>query len=331
MRQLEFTLNSGITLKFDKHYQSTTDENGRFIQWPTLVAETEVDITGSDVESLRHRYLESLDDFLLLASLGARTSTTCVGWQATDQTSVTKHFRRDVIMPDGKPKLSLREGLVSQADYEDFLATTYEAFCLLKNKRPIRGAIHALVPAIEQTMEGAFRSLFAGLEELILDFRRRENLEFVLSNSDWSLLRKHLQNAIKSWDGASLSKEQRNWLYGKLNELNRIPLQIAFSRFCERYRVDLSDLWPVFQTGKSLGLSDIRNRIVHGENLPQEALDGFWVALESLTWSLGRMVLRVLGWTVERSEVSPAFLRRHATAISALAETRSRLSELLSS
>lgn len=328
-RQLEFTLNSGITLKFDKHFQSSRDDE-RFIQWPILVAETDIDIAGADIAGLRRQYLEGLEDFLLLASVGSRTRTACIGWTATDRESYTRYFRRDISIPEGKTESSFNDGLVSLADYEDFLSETYRVFCGLENKRPIRGAIYALVPTMERTMEGAFLSLFAGLEEIVLDFRRRENLERVLPASDWPLLRQHLQGSIKSWKGMPLSKEQRSWLYRKLNELNRIPLEVAFAKFCKQYGVDLSDLWPVFQEGKLLGLSDIRNRIVHGEGLPQAALDPLFVASQSLKWTLERMVLGLLEWPVQRSEVFPAFLKRHATAISALPEARSRLSEILS-
>jgi hypothetical protein len=89
VRQLEFSLNSSITIKFDKHFQSKRDGE-LFIQWPILVAETDIDIAGTDIEGFRHQYLESLDDFFLLASVGSRTHTACIGWTATDRESYTR-------------------------------------------------------------------------------------------------------------------------------------------------------------------------------------------------------------------------------------------------
>lgn len=329
-RQLAFTLHSGMTITFDKHFQSIS-EGERFIQWPILVAETDINLAGTDAAGLRHHYLENLNDFLLLASLGSRTRTVCFGWTATDRESYTQYFRRDISIPEGKPEPSVRDGLVSLADYEEFLAETYKVFCGLDNKGPMRGAIGALVPIMEHTIEGNFLSLFTGLEEIVLDYRRRENLEHVLSDLEWLRLRKHLQKSIKSWADVPLSKKQRSWLYNKLDELNRIPLQVAFTQFCERYAINLSDLWPVFKERELFGLSDLRNRLVHGERLPPGALESLVVALQSLKWTVERMVLGILGWPVQRSEVCPTFLHRHATAIAEMPEACSRLSAILSS
>lgn len=185
---------------------------------------------------------------------------------------------------------------------------------------------------MDRSMEMNFLGLFAGLEELVLDFRRRNNLEYVLTD-DWPLLRKQLRSFIKLWKNKNdtpLSKDQRRWLYGNLQGLNRVAIEVAFTKFCEHYRLDLSDLWPVFQLGDAVGLADIRNRIVHGERLPEVALDALLVATQSLEWILERMLLGILGWPVERSEVSPAFLQQHATAIAAMPDARSRLLEILS-
>jgi hypothetical protein len=328
-RQIEIELSPEVKLRFDKHFQSSTTEKGDFLQWSNLVAESSIAHAANDIESVRSLILPKYDDLLLIASLGSRTRTACVGWQAADGRSVTKYFRRDIWIPNGFSLPSFNHGLVSLADFGEFLHVGYSSFGALEDPQPVRQAIYAVIPGRSRTLEEDFLSLFSGLEELILDFRRRANLEWVLSSSDWLILRDHLKEAVKNCPGLSLSSDQRARIYAKMGELNRIPLRVAFDKFCENYRVGLDDLWDVFSTAAGPSLYNIRNRLTHGESLPLEAYEALSVATEHLRWTLERILLSVLGWSVARSEVNRDFLARNATGITLLPRERKRLGDLL--
>ncbi len=115
------------------------------------------------------------------------------------------------------------------------------------------------------TIEASFLRMFSGLETLILDFRRRENIEFILSEEDWPGLKSYIEKCIKNSTNPNLGKEQRKSICRNLDGLNRVSLREAFEAFCEKYSVDLSDLWPIFREGRKVGLADIRNKLIHGD------------------------------------------------------------------
>lgn len=55
-------------------------------------------------------------------------------------------------------------------------------------------------------------------------------------------------------------------------------------------------------------LADIRNKLVHGYTFNNEEWNLMTIAHQHLQWRLERMLLRILGWDVNRSRVSSDFL-----------------------
>jgi len=86
---------------------------------------------------------------------------------------------------------------------------------------------------------------------------------------------------------------------------NQVPMKGQFEEFCNFKRVDVSDLWPIFDK-EGMSLYRIRNKLVHGENLNDfESLD---IACEHLKWIAIRCILADLDWQksskVEAKELS---------------------------
>lgn len=332
VRQLEFTIAEDFKITFDKHFRTTILTNNDLKQWSYLVAISELDIPAHEVDRFRETILPQIEDFLLIASLGSRTRTACIGWEAYDHQKVVTYYRGDFTFPAGTSESSFDRGLVWQNSFSDFVNSCYANYLKYSNKRVIRKAIFAVVPGREKVLEASFLSMFAGLEALILDFRRNKNLEFIVTDmQEWGVLKKEIKMKIREAVKEKLDSEQRSRLYSKLDELNRISLQTAFEKFCAEYNLDLTDLWPVFNTDETFGLSEIRNRLIHGDPLSSECYNALWTAEQNLRYMLERVLIKVLGWPVDETNVSKGFLRKHYTVFKTMTEDQKNMFDYLSS
>jgi len=85
-------------------------------------------------------------------------------------------------------------------------------------------------------------------------------------------------------------------------------LSQKFGFFQTIYNVDLADLWPLLDTSSGTSLAQIRNRSIHGEYLNEASYRALTYAAHNLRWTLERMLLSVLGWSVGDTNVSRSFL-----------------------
>jgi len=329
VRTTKFIIKEGVTLDFQKHFRSKSTPNGDLLQWSYLVACTELDTPANDVKSVHDNLLHDIDDFLLLAGFAARQRTACLGWTATDNSANATYYRGNYCFPVGKNS-DLNDCVVDIRDFEQFIEVCYPTFLKYENKLALRNALYSAVPSKENTIETAFLHTFAGLETLILDYRRIENLELVMPPTDFTEFRKALQGFISKSEAPKLEASQRASIYSKLGELNRVSLREAFEIFCKSYAIDLSDLWPVFGNKEVVGLVEIRNKLIHGDPFPHDIYEALFVANEHLKYILERVLVRALGWDVAKTKVTPAFLEMYCTAIRDLPRLQECLKEYLS-
>ena len=331
VHQVQFQLTPDILLAFDTEFRYKTLPAGERLRWSNLVANLDCALAAHEVDAFASSIIPIVDDFLWVAGLGSRTRTACLGWAASDGQTYTTYYRGDLVFPTGIKEASFVDGLVSRGDYGEFLSKSWSAFNVHPGKEAIKGAIQTLIPNRHQTLEESFLSLFAGLEELILDYRVRNGLELIIpAKSAWNKIRKSIMNVIRNSNEPKLEKNQRMLLYNKLEELNRVPLKHAFERFASVFGIDSSDLWPVFSNTEGVGLSNIRNKLIHGDRFPETLINELAIARDQLKWTLERAVLSVLGWCVARSEVSAEFLSAGATSYTQMPGARKRISEYLS-
>ncbi|WP_432741492.1 hypothetical protein ABXJ76_14785 [Methylobacter sp. G7] len=328
---VEFTLTDKIKLVFDKHFRSKTAKNGDFIQWSFLVACAEIDSPAADAETIKKEVLPDIDDFLLIASFAARQRTACLGWAASDQKSQTTFYRGNYVFPHVDRDVDRNDTLIDISNIERFMQTCYPIFLQYENKLALRNALNSIVPSQFSVLEVSFLNMFAGLETLILDFRRRESHEFVLPENNWAVLKTYLQKCIKQSTEPKLKKQERNSMYCKLEELNRVSLREAFDLFCNNHSIYLADLWPVFKENGQVGLADIRNRIIHGDPFHHDMMYPYplIIANEHLKYVLERVLLRVLQWSLQETKVNPAYLQMNTLTIKDMLSERAKLSEYI--
>ncbi len=320
----EFPIADNIKLKFDEHYRNKKTGNKDMLRWSFLVSCVELNIFAHDITKIRAEVLPIIDDFLLIASFASRTRTACLGFDAVSLNVNSSYYRGDLTFPNGESEFNFNDGLVAKQDFEEFMNHCYSTFSKYPNKKVLQRAIWALVPGEPKTLEENFLLLFAGIETLLLEYRRQENLEFVI----WQQIKNHIRDSIKSISNPKTEKKQRCYMYEKIDELNRISLRNVLDDFCERFDLEITDLWPIFAAKNQVGLSDIRNRLIHGETFDDECFDAIGVACDNLKWLLERMILKILDWPIDRSEVEAEFLKHNSYSLSIMPAERERIAQI---
>lgn len=321
VNQLKYKITDFLNVTFDKHFKNVSEKGGELKQFSFLVGCADVDLTLVDDTRYEDEIFSPLDKFLMVASLGSRTRTSCLGWEASTNTSIIKYYRCDFSFPSGKSEFLINcafpadfegsnrtESLIDKSHFEEYLKMCFPALISHPNPEILCDAIISVVPGRKRTIEKSFLSMFAGLEALILDFRKRNNFEYVIDDDEeWKDRKKEIQKSIKAIL-KSYSGEQRSYMYGNLDALRRIPLRIVFETFCSEYNIDVSDLWPLYRAGNIIGLSDIRNKLIHGDKISYDYIKMLSEAEDSLHYMIERILLTIMGYPVENSDVSKSTL-----------------------
>ncbi len=314
-KKFELILEGNIQLTFDEHYRYLKSDKDETTMFSELVVKWKTGFPDKDISIL--------DDILLLISFAARQSCRCLGWEQFNFSSCVKYYRRDKAIPndtkDHNHDTVLIEFTQQRENYfEDYIKTAYKTFTEFNQdeKAFIRQTLHIIKITYNDdghTIEDAFIRLFSAIETLVTFFRKKHNLEIVIPTEEWPKIRKKLKECVSkclktegNLDG-NKNKEKRKLIYQNLDGLNRISFSVAFNRFCEQYAVNLDDLWPVVCDRKDgISLSDIRNKLVHGETFAKTNAEflPLRIANEHLKWTVERMLISVLGWPVKKSAVA---------------------------
>jgi len=307
VRSFDFQVSPDLQFKFANHHKRFKEPNGDHVSFHELVANFELQgktIEGPELNSA----LNDLDDLLLIASIASRTRCVCLGWDAYDfQTMVTKYLRGRTIPRNGEARGD-NNNLIGVIDFPEFMSTSFTRLQEYPEPQALRRTLNFIVPSLRSTTDANFVMLYSALEMIVLHFRRQKSLEFILGPGEFKRLRKQIKETIDN-SGTVTTDLNRDEIKGKLSELNRLSFASAFQAFCDFHELDLSDLWPVTHSSSNISLSQIRNRLVHGEHFENIDYDRLVIAREHLQWIVERMILSILGWSVEKSNVSPGYLR----------------------
>jgi hypothetical protein len=254
-----------------------------------------------------------IDDFLLIASFAARQRCIWFGWESFGPGMWITFHRRDVTMPTPDPRLNVEDGVIDIAQFEEFLAKAYVRFVGTEPKEFIRNALRVVIPKQGEILENHFLALYSSVESLVLDFRRKAELEFVLPPEHWRRVQRELKGLLSQHPDLKNQPEKVALMNEKLPELNRISFTTAFQKFCQEHSVALDDLWPLTENTDGWSLSRMRNKLIHGEPLTPMEIRVLSTASMHLQWTLERLILGVLRWDASHSKVSSDYLS-HMTA-----------------
>jgi hypothetical protein len=320
----DLILGNGVLLKFAKVYRYHDRTDGT-LSWTELVATREHEIDFADLEIVDQTTLDQLDDFLALVAFASHYRAACLSVHTTTDDLDQSHFYRGnvTIPPDGQDADPI-DAVIDASEMGEFLRLVYANFVETGPHELVRHALHLVAVREERTMESDFTTLYAALETILLWYRRSRGLDLIIEdNEQWAVLERDVRAYLKSHavlKGESREqKDRRNWIYGKVGELRRVPFRIAFRRFCEDYDLRLDDFWPMFNaTDTDVSLTEIRNRIVHGGAFTRQQSRALIGAGQHMRWVVERALLAVLGWPLDRSLLKPSYLSAKMTAIAEL-------------
>lgn len=319
-------LSSGAALSFRKNYYWWSEEGVEAATNYVLVADAVMDVPISDFLDSVADILEDIKYFLLVVSFATRTRTACYGWDASSESELCSRYLPDISIPTGYSEPSFNDGLIDPSNRESFYNLAYSELIRSEYKESIVAAIFALTPLKERILESDFISVFSAIEQILLTFRRAEALEFALAKEEWTALKAAIEKTIKEKIPEKSSREK---VKAKISDLNRVPVSYAYEKFIGKMEIDTSDLWPVFNRKDGVSLYQLRNWLSHGEPIPDSVRDQMWIANSHLRWTLERIVLKLLGWSSEESEISTAFLKTHAVAMRDYMSARGAMSKTM--
>jgi hypothetical protein len=241
-----------------------------------------------------------LDDYLLVSSFGGRDFGCSVGWRADDQERSVEGFV--AIMPWLGPSIS--EPLIQASSFGAFCQTAYNSFSTASDRESLRQALSYILPRDGYISKNSFVRLYSALETLVLFYHKDAESEFILPTKEFNRLRKFLKSKIDEYEPLSQREDRRQLIKAKLSELNRSSLGDAFNQLCSRYAIDASDLWPVHGPPAEWPLSQLRNKIVHGDLVRGVEERALVTAEWHLRWTVERILLAILKWPVEGTGAS---------------------------
>lgn len=200
------------------------------------------------------------------------------------------------------------EPLIAEGDLDEFLIATSPRDGVELNEI-LQRAILFVLDSRGQSLEVSFVSLSASLESVLTSFRRQGNYK-ILPKTEFSELESDLKKWLKRQPALANEPQKRALIYEKLAELNRFPFSSVFRKFCAHHLLDLTDLWPLEGNHADWPLMEVRHRLVHGDPFANRPVEALACAEAHLRWTVERMLLCVLGWPIDRSNVSAEFLQR---------------------
>jgi hypothetical protein len=325
--QLSFALKSGIHLKFANRFRYRKNDEGETVTYKELVADFEME-GGEQFMRRVEEGLRELDDLLVLTSFAERQRCLNIGYDTSEiDGALREYYRGNIVIPEFKGDRN--NFLIEGADFNEFLQTAYKHFTSIESVDLVRQAINYVIPSERGTVQSIFISLYSALETIVLYLRRQANLEFIFSGDEgekWRKFKSSLRKYIEQHPLLENDKEKQTLLKKNITALQRISFATAYEACLKTLSLSTSDLWPVTDRTEGWALSDIRNKLVHGDYLNRAQLHAVIFATEHIRWTVERLILAVLGWDIERSNVCAGYLR-HMNAYNQWKQERLVLSE----
>lgn len=265
---------------------------------PTLSAKDDIK-TNLDINKVRVK----LDDLLIVISAITGTRTFY-----TEYHQNYGEIFRSFYIRNSDFKSYEQDEMLAISDTHNIPSLITECSELLEKETYSKSLIEAFLPLSHfypENIEARFIRLFAALETLILDHKRNKNLEHAIPIDTWIEVKPKLKKIIKKANSElGISNKEADSLAQKIDELNRLPFRKGYDSFFQENKIFRGDLWPVFKNDDiSFGLSDIRNKIAHGDFRGGETIPCLGHAVEHLTILLSRVTMHLLGVDVSKLRI----------------------------
>ncbi|ECS4643660.1 hypothetical protein A9W34_23620, partial [Salmonella enterica subsp. enterica serovar Agona] len=241
------------------------------------------------IDDVRNNYIDKIDAFNDILSFINSNKVVCRYWKLKSNNGVYTVFRCRIKNPIKDNK---KEHLMMPLQAKKNIENMFHTYLSSHYRQNIRLAINVL-NASTQYLESRYLLLFQSFESIILTHKEKNNTTFILCESEFKSLKQTIERVITK--DVIKDSTTRGKIKNKLRELNRISLKDATQEFLKEHLIHTHDLWPLFNESDKLGLSEIRNIIIHGVIIPSNNLINIAVACEHLTIYLTRLILCLLG------------------------------------
>jgi len=310
-RKISLRVPSLGQVRFTKYYRIDTKVVPRATTLiPNLTAELQLERPAQDLIALDSEIRDALGVALLLASFAARQRTVAPAWHAVDGTHIVDCFAGNLAIPKIDERAGVYDALIDPRNFPNFLRVSVRRFTKLEKyaQTLLREALYKALPMSDETTESRFLSMFSALESLVLWFRKRNNYEYTIpSDANWRRFRSDIAALVTKHESLHLGA-RKEMVLEMVGALRRVPLKRAFQAFCEKFKLETSDLWPAFDSNGSLNA--IRNRLSHGDSFRRSSFGALVWANANLEIIVERMILAALGWPAKRSHASPQVLKQ---------------------
>ena len=265
--------------------------------FPRLVA----DILGNLDLLKADRVSPDLKDAMLLLSFLTATRTVISRLTSWHGGTTTDYYMPRIGFPELPQREPFRFGLVKRGQVEATFDVAWNKWRDAHAVETLRQAVLAFVPGHSQLIAMEFLRLFAAIEGLVNAYFQGDD-----PSAPPLVSKSHHRSALvafqTSLEERGLTANELKPLNGAIDYFAQPSLRDKFDQYCKRWQVDVDDLWPMFNSDRNR-LSHLRNRIVHGGDLPDELEKAIWHASNHLVFILARCLLRVLGLQVSETEV----------------------------
>ncbi|HDL7463457.1 TPA: hypothetical protein PXN49_004110 [Yersinia enterocolitica] len=303
---VEVDLNNGKAKAIgDVHFEVKSNDGDINLK-PYWVLTSNIKSENDATKNINNEYLPDIDNILMLSSFIQRGKVNCKGWMAKNDRKRVLYYRTNIIYASD---VECNNAIIETNKVSEFLNKTLPLLKSHKFKDSIILAINALNSSRGTAFEISYISKFIAIESLINSHKREVGFDSIFSQSEWQAIKKNIEKSIKAENIISITKEKRAKFYNKIPEVNRISFGDSYACMMQDYPVGLSDLWPMLKSTNGFGLLDIRNSIAHGDLIPVDFAYDLLVANDCLRILLERVILHLLDWDINDSDISESKLK----------------------
>jgi len=306
---LTFETANGDVIKSDTLF-TYHSKNGHFESDQYQVLTTKIRKTNLIINKIICDINPHVEDIMLMMSFLQDSKVHSVNWRVQYSNKMTWHYKSNNFKAHDIDNHRYNE-LIDRVYIKDFMSVALKKYHTSSFRKEIKNSISSLSIRKKGYVELTFLSFFQAFESLVLSYKRSNGLEFIIDKATFESLKKSIADTIKA--ELPLLKVQRGKIKNKLNELNRLSLKESTEMFLTEFDVRIEDAWPLFDNKAQgvIGLSTIRNVLIHGDLLPSDQLINIAIALEHLRIILSRCIFCILGWDVSKTNISEEFLFRN--------------------
>ncbi|WP_413742270.1 hypothetical protein ACL2XO_04870 [Sodalis sp. RH15] len=301
--QPKINIDQDNTIHGDLFYNIKEDKYETVMQpYQVLTLDFNVDSEAQIPEKINIDYLLKIDDMLTLASFAQAGKIRCSGWTVFSINNCFRYYRNNTFKVDDIR--DFRVGIIKKDEIETFLNRSLVIYQSSRFKESITRAINAVITNNDTIVELSFLTMFQALESLVITYKRLDGTEYIIDITRWDELKTKIKFSLKECLLNELTPKEIKKMQGKISELNRPSLKNSFESMEKSLNLQIEEFWPIFDTEDIIGLASIRNMLAHGESFPTNVLPGILLAHACLQSCLARIILNLLQWPVEETELS---------------------------